>query len=776
MKNLTFYFLMLLAATGFAQNSPINFEAGGHGANWTWAVFENATNPPLEIIANPDPSGINTSATVAKFTALAAGNPWAGCESMHGADLGPFVLGPSNSIIKIMVWKSVISDVGIKMASPAGWAQVEIKRPNTVVNQWEELTFDFSNYVNPPADQGQLDQIIVFPDFNLAGRGQDNIIYFDNITFSAGGGGTSGPATPAPTPPARNAADVVSVFSGAYAQVPGTDFNPNWGQSTVVATIDIQGNPTLRYANFNYQGTQFAQPLNVSAMEKLHIDMWTANATSVNVFCISPGPVETAFALPVTPGQWGSYDIPLSAFANVNLSDVIQFKFDGGNGSPTIYLDNLYFYKGASTGGADPNAPINFEPGGFGANWTWTVFENASNPPLEIIANPDPSGINTSATVAKFTALQGGNPWAGVESMHGADLGPFVLGPTNSTIKIMVWKSVISDVGIKLASPAGWAQVEIKRPNTVVNQWEELTFDFSNYVNPPADQGQLDQIIVFPDFNLSGRTQDNIIYFDNITFGPAGGGNPTVPMVPAPTPTRPASSVISLFSNAYTNVPVDTWRTGWSNAILEDIAIQGNATKKYSQLDFVGIETVANQIDATGMTHIHIDVWSADFTFFGFKLVDFGADGAFGGGDDVEHQVNYNLPQQGQWLSLDIPLSSFAGLTTRAHMAQYILVGQPTGANTIYVDNVYFYTNIVDTDEAEAFRNTVRVYPNPVAAGEQVQFSREVSQIEVFDLAGQRVLAGSGFRLNTAVLNPGVYVLKMRVQDGSIQTQKLVVK
>ncbi len=775
MKNLTFYFLMLLAATGFAQNSPINFEAGGHGANWTWAVFENATNPPLEIIANPDPSGINTSATVAKFTALAAGNPWAGCESMHGADLGPFVLGPSNSIIKIMVWKSVISDVGIKMASPAGWAQVEIKRPNTVVNQWEELTFDFSNYVNPPADQGQLDQIIVFPDFNLAGRGQDNIIYFDNITFSAGAAPTV-PLTAAPTPPARNAADVVSVFSGAYAQVPGTDFNPNWGQSTVVATIDIQGNPTLRYANFNYQGTQFAQPLNVSAMEKLHIDMWTANATSVNVFCISPGPVETAFSLPVTPGQWGSYDIPLTAFANVNLSDVIQFKFDGGNGSPTIYLDNLYFYKGASTGGADPNAPINFEPGGFGANWTWTVFENATNPPLEIIANPDPSGINTSATVAKFTALAGGNPWAGVESMHGADLGPFVLGPTNSTIKIMVWKSVISDVGIKFASPAGWAQVEIKRPNTVVNQWEELTFDFSNYVNPPADLGQLDQIIVFPDFNLAGRGQNNIIYFDNITFGPAGGGNPTVPMVAAPTPTRPASSVISLFSNAYTNVPVDTWRTGWSNAILEDIAIQGNATKKYSQLDFVGIETVANQIDATGMTHIHIDVWSADFTFFGFKLVDFGADGAFGGGDDVEHQVNYNLPQQGQWLSLDIPLSSFAGLTTRAHMAQYILVGQPTGANTIYVDNVYFYTNIVDTDEAEAFRNTVRVYPNPVAAGEQVQFSREVSQIEVFDLAGQRVLAGSGFRLNTAVLNPGVYVLKMRVQDGSIQTQKLVVK
>ena len=85
----------------------------------------------------------------------------------------------------------------------------------------------------------------------------------------------------------------------------------------------------------------------------------------------------------------------------------------------------------------------------------------------------------------------------------------------------------------------------------------------------------------------------------------------------------------------YTDVPVDTWRTDWSSAVLEDIMVAGNATKKYSELDFVGVETVANQIDATSMTHFHIDVWSADFTLFAVKLVDFGADGAFGGGDDV---------------------------------------------------------------------------------------------------------------------------------------------
>ena len=58
-------FLMMTGSAHFAQNAPINFETGGQGANWTWTVFENATNPAVEIMANPHATGINTSATVA---------------------------------------------------------------------------------------------------------------------------------------------------------------------------------------------------------------------------------------------------------------------------------------------------------------------------------------------------------------------------------------------------------------------------------------------------------------------------------------------------------------------------------------------------------------------------------------------------------------------------------------------------------------------------------------------------------------------------------------
>ena len=133
------------------------------------------------------------------------------------------------------------------------------------------------------------------------------------------------------------------------------------------------------------------------------------------------------------------------------------------------------------------------------------------------MTNPNTSGINSSATVAKFTALQAGQPHAGCESLHGSDIGTFSLDATNSTLKIMVYKTVISDVGLKFVIPTSGSLGEIKVANTVTNAWEELTFDFSSHIGLTEAIG-IDQIVVFPDFNLGGRTQDNIIYFDNISF------------------------------------------------------------------------------------------------------------------------------------------------------------------------------------------------------------------------------------------------------------------
>ena len=218
------------------------------------------------------------------------------------------------------------------------------------------------------------------------------------------------------------------------------------------------------------------------------------------------------------------------------------------------------------------NAPITFETGAFGNSWTWTPFENGTaNPAITMAANPSTTGINSSATVCKFTATTAGQPWAGYESSHGAGIGSFTLSSANCVVKMMVYKSVLSDVGIKFATPSGGSTGEIKVANTVINQWEELTFNFAGKIGETNDQ-----IIIFPDFQA--RTTNNDTYVDNITF--SAGSVSSDPTTAAPTPTAAAADVISMFSNAYTNVGVDTWRTGWSAATLTDIQIAGNDTKK----------------------------------------------------------------------------------------------------------------------------------------------------------------------------------------------------
>lgn len=423
------------------------------------------------------------------------------------------------------------------------------------------------------------------------------------------------------------------------------------------------------------------------------------------------------------------------------------------------------------------NAPVDFESGGNGAAWTWTVFENDTNPAVEIISNPDATGANTSATVAKFTALQTGAPWAGCETLHGADIGTYNIDASNSTIKIMVWKSVVSDVGIKLTKPDGWSMGELKVANTLVDQWEELTFDFSSQVETGYDQ-----IVVFPDFDLAGRTQDNVVYFDNITFSP-GGGSTTDPTVAAPTPTPAQADVISLFSDAYTDVTVDTWNTPWSVAVYEEVLVDGNPTKKYSALDFNGIETVSAPIDATtpAMLYFHMDIWTPNSTQFRVVLVDWLGDGFAGGNGDTEAVLYFDAPALEEWVSLDIPLADFtaAGMTAQTDLNQIIIGSLPAGTSTVYVDNVYFskVATTAGTDDFELVK--VNAYPNPTLNAWNINSDQTIERIAVYDISGKMVISNSpnssSFAIDASSLNMGIYIAKVETSNG-INQVKLIKK
>jgi hypothetical protein len=220
-------------------------------------------------------------------------------------------------------------------------------------------------------------------------------------------------------------------------------------------------------------------------------------------------------------------------------------------------------------------------------------------------------------------------------------------------------------------------------PGIGTGAWFTLEIPLSDFT-ALTTRGHLAQLI------LSG--DPNTVFVDNVLFY----NDANAPAVPAPTPTDPGANVISLFSDAYADVTVDTWSAEWDAADLEDVSIAGDAAKKYTNLSFAGIEFTSATVDAGEMTHLRFDLWTPDPTdgdqVFKVKLVDFGADGAWSGGDDVEHEITLDGSSTpalatGSWVSFDIPLADFTGLTTTGHLAQLIISGDP---NTVFLDNVYF--------------------------------------------------------------------------------------
>jgi len=191
------------------------------------------------------------------------------------------------------------------------------------------------------------------------------------------------------------------------------------------------------------------------------------------------------------------------------------------------------------------------------------------------------------------------------------------------------------------------------------------------------------------------------VFVDNLYFlRDAGWSPPTEPEGPAPLPTRDASRVLSLFSDAYADLQVDSWSAAWDQAEVEERQLAGEPVKRYSGLGYAGIEFVSQPVDAGSMTHLHLDLWTAEPTAppaeLRIKLVDFGANGVWdGGGDDREHELAFHSQstpplQRGSWSGLDIPLAAFTGLTTRRHLAQLILSGS---LDTLWLDNPYFFNH-----------------------------------------------------------------------------------
>jgi len=180
------------------------------------------------------------------------------------------------------------------------------------------------------------------------------------------------------------------------------------------------------------------------------------------------------------------------------------------------------------------------------------------------------------------------------------------------------------------------------------------------------------------------------------------------PATSAPTPTAAASSVISIFSDAYTNVASTSFFPGWGQVTTYN-AITVGATDnviKYANMNYQGIQFGSTQ-DVSSMKYLHIDVWSNDANAATFPItLIWGA----------EKTITKPIATNGTWTSLNIPLSEFTGavLSTAIQFKfqsneWYTLgaAGSSSKYTTIYLDNIYFWTDV--TQSLTVSTNTLTV-------------------------------------------------------------------
>jgi hypothetical protein len=160
---------------------------------------------------------------------------------------------------------------------------------------------------------------------------------------------------------------------------------------------------------------------------------------------------------------------------------------------------------------------------------------------------------------------------------------------------------------------------------------------------------------------------------------------------------------------------------------------------------------------------------------FKVKLVDFGNNGQYAGGDDSESELSFQ-PVSQTWNTIEIPLSQFTALNSLSHFSQLILSGEPVGTGVVFIDNVLFFDESQTGLEITAV-NPVVLFPNPCEEELQIKGKEMISSIEIYNALGQQLLTftcnQSEVSVPTTKLTSGIYMVKIKTQNGLAQQFKI---
>ncbi len=472
-----------------------------NGPSMGWMPFGGDTdnNGTFDgVVENPDPTGVNQSGFVGKYT---KGNSvWSTLTAILPAGLDLSVEPQLN----LQVWAPAgSSSVIMKLFSPLE-GNKEVSRDLPATEEWVDLAFNFSEF----SSITDFESVSLIFDGGVDNGG--TMFFFDNLTQSNSTVDPCEGVTPIP-----NILDDFecqrNVSYGAGADLISAVDNPDVSAGNSSLGVGAYIDPLDEWSALGFES---GGSWDLSVFNQFSIKIWSPAEVPV-LFKLEGG---TSPAKEVwldgnaVANEWTEYVVDFSDQAMEDHARIVVF-FNAGqlpSESVTYYIDDVKWkranYSGCIADNETPNTTIsNFQ---YFANGHIEQEDNK----VHIIANPVPGGINTSENVGQFTKASDGDPWAGAFSALGA---PLDFGETKIA-KAKVWMNHIGNFTLKVeGSAAGASPIELPVENTVTDEWEELTFDFSGV----ADDANYQTLTIFFDLGIDATGEDVTSYFDDIVIG-----------------------------------------------------------------------------------------------------------------------------------------------------------------------------------------------------------------------------------------------------------------
>ena len=722
-----------------SQTLPIDFEGDISNADFINFDGGNAT-----VVANPFPSGINTSSTVG-YMVRDGGAIWAGSKIALSNNLDFSVM--TKLSMKVYTTAPVGTIVKFKLEGADGSAEVDAL--TTTSGEWETLEWVFAGTPNT------LNEVVFMFDFGTTGDGSINsTFYFDDVEQVLG--------PPAPVPvalPLDFEGGTVSTdflnFSGANASIiPNPAIDGNNPSNTVCQVVRDGGEIWAGSSIF------LAENLDLSTMWHLSMKIYTAAPVGTRIKLTLEGPngQRDLDVLTTQSGTWETISWNFDGQTDVFDRMIIMFDFGkigDGSAASTFFFDDLQQFVGPALPEPVPvSLPINFEE-----NIVSTDFTNFFGAVSSVIPNPQMDAINPSATVGQFVR-SGGQSWAQSKII----LTEFMDYSTLSSISMKVYTDapVGTLLKFKVESTETGAANERDAFTTVSGEWATYTWDFAG--DPPV----YNVITLMLGYGGIGDASPTSTYlFDDIEQVL---GLPPAPMANMPVTFEDQVSTHYFldFDGAGATV-IENPQMNSINASDSVAVIVRNGGQPWAGSKLY----VAENLDLSTSPIISMKVLTEApiGTTVKLKLENDG-----GGSTEIDRFTTTT----GAWETLNWDFSGQPNdFNSLVFMFDFGAVGDSSATSTFFFDDIIAQSISTSINPSQVIE-TISCFPNP--AKDRLTFRSEqylMEEISIYDLLGNKVLAitqnNSTITVNTSDWASGIYLARITTKAGD-STVKIMIE